>query len=458
MARYAELGWWVDSRSTLLDDLLKDWSTAATTDDRETLEPLERHLQDLALDDVEITESGDGNPLLYAQRLRAGSDAPTVLVVGTTDVDDLVGFDAERDVARVDDEGVIGPGVASRFGSFLAHIEGFVGLSRDHDGQPPTNLKVLGLNSTEIAGSRLAQSIAAIDTDDVDVIIASQAVAWDLEAPTITLGSRGHLVADITMASGNDLDISTFAGATRNPLYSLLDALRELRNDSGRIMLPGFYHRAKPPTDEERTVLSRGDFNASAWLRGTGAVELTGGPSALERTSLWPTLDIIDVRAGAGARVGEMTIPGSATATVAIQLVIDQDPIEVEASLRNWLTTQCPDDLTGTVTRVSMANPFRVARDTAWVVGQARALKRVLGSAPLPVVSGGAPGVGALSDIIGAPLLFSGLASPASRISTGSERLTHHRLRTGINLSAEMFDQFRKRGRSTRASQIAQGA
>lgn len=458
MARYAELGWWVDSRSALLDNLLQDWSTAATSDDSETLEPLKRHLKDLVLDDVEILESGDHKPQLYAQRLRAGSDAPTVLVVGTADVDDLVGFDAERDAPRVDDEGVIGPGVASRFGSFLAHIEGFVGLSRDHDGQPPTNLKILGLNSSTISSSTLGLALESVDTDDVDVIIASQAVAWDLEAPTITLGSRGHLVADITMSSGSDLDLSTFAGATRNPLHSLLEALRELRNDSGRIMLPGFYHRAKPPTDEEKTVLSRGDFNASAWLRGTGAVELGGGPPALERTSLWPTLDIIDVRAGAGARVGEMTIPGSATATIAIQLVVDQDPIEIEASLRNWLTSHCHEDLTGTVTRVSMANPFRVARDTAWVVGQARALKRVLGSAPLPVVSGGAAGVGALSDIIGAPLLFSGLASPASRISTGSERLTHHRLRTGINLSAEMFDQFRKRGRSTRASQIAQGA
>jgi len=458
MARYAELGWWVDSRSTLLDDLLRDWSSAATSDDRETLEPLERHLKDLVLDDVEITKSDDDHPLIYAQRLRAGSDAPTVLVVGTTDVDDLVGFDPQRDAPRVDDEGVIGPGVASRFGSFLAHIEGFVGLSRDHDGQPPTNLKILGLSSGAIATSTLSSALDTIDTDDVDVIIASQAVAWDLEAPTITLGSRGHLVAEITISSGNDLDLATFAGATRNPLFSLLDVLQDLRNDSGRIMLPGFYHRAKPPTDEERTVLSRGDFNASAWLRGTGAVELTGGPPALERTSLWPTLDIIDVRAGAGARVGEMTIPGSATATVAIQLVVDQDPIEVEASLRNWLTTHCHEDLTASVTRVSMASPFRVARDTAWVVGQARALKRVLGSAPLPVVSGGSPGVGALSDLIGAPLLFSGLASPANRISTGSERLTHQRLRTGINLSAEMFDQFRKRGRGTRTSQIAQGA
>jgi len=458
MARYAELGWWVDSRSTLLDDLLKDWSNAATSDDRDTREPLERHLKDLSFDDVEKTTSGNDSPLLFAQRLRAGSDAPTVLVVGTNDVDDLVGFDPDNDRARVDDEGVVGPGVASRFGSFLAPIEGFVGLSRDHDGQPPTNLKILGLNSGDISSSRLGDALASIDTDDVDVIIATQAVAWDLEAPTITLGARGHLIAEITVESGSDLDLSTFAGATRNPLYSLLDSLRELRNDSGRIMLPGFYHRAKPPTDEERNVLARGDMNASAWLRGTGAVELSGGPSALERTSLWPTLDVIDVRAGVGARVGAKTIPGSATATIAIQLVMDQDPIEVEASLRNWLANNCHADLTGTVTRISMASPFRVARDTAWVVGQARALKRVLGSAPLPVVSGGAPGVGALSDIIGAPLLFSGLASPANRMGTGSERLTHHRLRTGINLSAEMFDQFRKRGRSTRSSQIAQGA
>lgn len=459
MARFAQLDWWVDSRTALTDALLLKWSEAAIAEDNEALAScVTSYLNDVNLDDVEVIDSPSPGSAIFGQRMRAGGDAPTVLIVGCLDLPKLNHTNAD-DAPRIDDQGLIGAGIASRFGSLVAHIEGFLGVSHDHEGQPPTNLQVLMISSACLSNSSLDDVLDAAPIHDIDVIVATHGVAWDLDAPTITLGARGELVIEIEMQAGRDLQASTFAGTARNPLTTLVELLGDLRSDNGRILLPGFYHRAVPPTDAERAALLRGGYDASSWLRATGATGLTGGPSALERSSLWPSADILDVTAGATGRIAAETMPGSAKATIAFQLVPDQVPSEVESSLRNWIDGRSTGDLDVTVTSIAQATPFQVLRDTPWVVAQARALKRICGSAPIPVVSGGAPGYGEIAEHVGAAMLYSAFGSPANNLGTTHERLSRSRFRTGVNLSGELFEQFRKRRSSrTRSLGLAQGA
>lgn len=452
MKNSAQLDWWTDGRTPHLTETLVGWSRAASTDDAGSVtDHFYDYLDELLLDDLEIIELTD-TEAVFAQRCRSSADAPTVLLLGVHDLPPLDGGQPDTDPGvRADAEGVLGPGVASRFGSMVAHIEGFIGLSNDREGRLDVNLKILSVSERILHTSDVDLLIAQLPLDGIDTVIATPATAWDLAAPTVTVGARGQLLAEVEVTAGRDLAAVSFGGASRNPLTVLTEAVGRLRETNGRIALPGFYHRATPSSAEERTVLGRNGYDPASWMRATGAMALQGGPSPLERVSLWPTLDILSLTSGADRRASSQTIPGMATATLAFQLVPDQRPSEIEASLRSWLEQRVPPEVGLAVTVTSWASPYQVDRSSPAILAQAKALKQICGQAPIPVASGGLPGVSVFAERLGASMIYSGLAAPASHILTAHERLSMQRFRLGVNLAGELFSQLEPKSGSFRS-------
>lgn len=427
---------------------MSQWSTAvATYDGPEPAHVAAAYFRDSLLDDIEIVPNDGYLDACYAQRCRSGADAPTVLLVGLHDMPEFQGNPDAAPEAVVDSEGYRGRGVASRIGSLVAAVEGYLGATAEAGGDGPVNLRVLTLGEHVLGTGNLRRVLGQVPLDDIESIIMTSAISWELAAPTITVGARGRLLADVTVSTGPDLADVVFAGAARNSLDLLTRVLGSLRDKSGRIAIPGFYHRATPPTPGQRAAMERDGFDPSRWISTTGAVIPTSGPSPLERASAWPAINVLSVESGASERAGNATIPGSATALLSMHLVPDQRPIEIEAALRSWIESRMPAGVSVDVTVREAARPYKTPHDHPSVVAQARSLKRVFGKAPVPVVAGGTTGSGELADYLNVPVLFSGLASPASHFGTPRERLSRSRFGTGVNLNGEFFQQLRRRGR-----------
>lgn len=443
MPRTTRLDDWYNSRSEYLDDLMLAWSRTSFADVEASAALVEDYLATQLFDDVITVRGEEGSPAVFGQRRRAGGEAANILVLGLHDSPWLDGG-SEEDIVLTD-KGLKGPGIAGRFAPFLAHTEGFLGLAQESGGQPPVNMAVLSLDSAVLGTNQLASIVESIEFDDLDVILCTPSVAWDLKAPTVSLGARGELLVEIIVSTGRDLQVNAFGGTARNTLTVLTQILSDLRDSSGRITLPGFYNRAVPPTTAEREALSRDGYDPARWLVGSGATVLTGGPSPLERASAWPTVEITSINSGADGRLRSQTIPGSASATVNMSLVIGQRPAEIEASLRNWLESQKVGGVEIALNVIASSAPYQVQRDTPWVVSQARAAKRVFNRPPIPVLGGGMPGMAEIARELDVPMLFSGITSPASFVDTEHERLSNERLRLGMNVTAEIFEQFAKR-------------
>lgn len=467
MSAGGDLAGWATGREAGLGEFLVAWSRAASgaadsdaDSGDQSVDPEAQAAQlvatwfdELLLDDVRTIEL-HGAHAVHATRSRALS-GPTVLVVGVHDLPRSGGADAETSPApRFDSEGVLGAGVASRFGAFAAHIHAYQALSSRTAGLD-VNLQVLSLSETLLDADSLSDIANELDLSQVDGIIATPAVAWDLGAPTISVGARGELILDVTIDTGRDVASSTFAGAVRNPLTLLIESIGQLREPNGRISLPGFYHRARPASEDERQLLLNGAIDPDAWLRATGTNSPAGGPSALERVSLWPSLEIVSVTAGVDQRSTTHTIPGSASATLAFQLVPDQRPVEIEASLRSWLEQRIPSEVGLTIQAVSAAEPHQVDRSSALILAQARALKAVCGAAPTAVAAGGLAGIAPLATELGVPMIFNGLAAPASHVLTGHERLSMQRLTLGVMIAGELFEQLQPRSGGGLAARFA---
>lgn len=356
----------------------------------------------------------DGD-MVFTERVRAGADAPNVLVIGAHDLP----ASADRgEYVGADATAVRSPGIASRFGPLVAFVDGFkAALNVAFD--EPVNIAFASLGGQ----TRPESAIDAGPMDDLDAVFLTSSVCWDPHQPTLTTGSRGRLILDVELRGGRAVDDATFAGAVRNPLNKLVEILGTIRDDRGRITIPGFYHRAAPPNEQERAALTSNGHDPDAWGDRLDVSRPRGALSATERATLWPVVSISDLRTDGTPHT---LTPASATATLSLYLVPDQRPVEIEAAVRSWIESRVPADLASSVTLVSMDRPYRSAPGQQAVAAQARALTRVHGRPPVLVPGGGVYGAGELHFASGAPVGFAGICGPSTDSEPGA-RCCHAR-------------------------------
>lgn len=417
----------LSTRYGTLTDSFLDWRSAVEAGES---------AGDVVQDYMESANIGDvarvGTGSVVTRRDRAPQGAPTVVVIGTHDVDRLVPNRRTGPAAPV--AAFRGPGVASMLGPIASFIEGFRTTILDVLDEP-LNIAVASLDPRDAA----AEVYDELGLETVDTILLTDAVNWQPQAPTLTVGTRGRIQAEITVAAPAAVDDRAYAGAGHNPLNRLVQLLAGLRDDKGRIVLDGFYDRAEPPI---RGELGSGVELDSAWSETLGVAVGSGRLDPLERATRWPVVSVLDVNA-------EPAPPGAtperATARVALHLVPHQRPAEIERSLRAWVDARLPDTLMGHTRIVATSRPYRLDGDEPVVAAQMRAIRRVSGTNPTLIGAGGTIGAGELHYRTGAPVAFAGIAGPAQGWGTSRELLPHAIFDLAVATAAETCVQLRRR-------------
>lgn len=115
-----------------------------------------------------------------------------------------------------------------------------------------------------------------------------------------------------------DLHSGLYGGAVQNSLHALVQLLGTMRNDSGKIMVEGFYDGIEELSVEEKesiAAIGSGDDSMKAEV---GVDELFGEPgyTARERTWIRPTLEINGLFGGFQGEGVKTVIPAEATAKI----------------------------------------------------------------------------------------------------------------------------------------------
>ncbi|MEE9237845.1 MAG: M20/M25/M40 family metallo-hydrolase [Thermoplasmata archaeon] len=101
--------------------------------------------------------------------------------------------------------------------------------------------------------------------------------------PTIQLGSKGILYVELTVSTAKVDQHSSLATSIPNPAWRLIAALRTLRDDEGRVLIPSFYDNVHRPTEEELDYLGKSRYDPITFKKTYGAVEVFGGDDRLSR-------------------------------------------------------------------------------------------------------------------------------------------------------------------------------
>jgi len=426
----------LNSRRAVLQSLFSDWDTDLGADERADL--VQAYFKEASLGQTQRVGSGHS---IYVAPTSESAGRAAVLVIGRHDVDDLrAGVTGAGVTGATANASLVGPGLASRLGPTVAFGEG-VQAAHDLTGQDQVNVSFLSLGD----GDQIAD-LAAILPDTrpdtrLDAVYLTNATCWSPHHPTITTGTRGRLVVQLTLRSGAGFDDFLGSGALRNPLSKLTQLVASLRDERGRISLPGFYDRAHAPDDGARSALTTDGHNPDAWAEHVGVARFAGRLSSLERAALWPGVSLIDIATDThdGSRS-----PSTVTATVAFYLVPDQRHSEVEASVRSWFQQAAPSELHPSFRTVASTRPFCAEPESLPVAAQARAAYRVHGRHPVLIPAGGAPGSGELAFIVGAPVGFAGVSPPSQSFGTWAESLPWAQFDAAVALASETCLQLRR--------------
>src|SRR4029077_15288609 len=120
--------------------------------------------------------------------------------------------------------------------------------------------------------------------------------------------------------------------------------LAKLRDQKGRVTIPGFYDDVEPLTAFERKQLARLPFNEKEYLKFLGVPELFGekGFSPIEQRSARPTLEINGLTSGYQGAGRKTIVPAWARVKITCRLVPDQNPAKIVKLVRKHLTKICP--------------------------------------------------------------------------------------------------------------------
>ncbi len=419
-------------------------SPEARLDMQRAAEWIAAHLESLGLDQVQVMPTA-GPPVVFGEWLKAGGQAPTVLVYGHYDVQPAEPLELWTSPAfepQVRGENLYGRGVTDMKGQFLAVMDAVEAILQTS--RLPVNVKFLIEGEEEIGSPSLGDFMAAHrDLLACDLALNPDTGIFSQTQPSITYALRGLAYFELRVfGPDHDLHSGLFGGIVNNPAQVLCELIASMHDPQGRITLPGFYDRVRPLSEAERQELARLPTDDATYLSQTGAPALWGetGYSPVERLGARPTLEVNGLLSGFTSEGSKTVLPARAMAKISMRLVPDQDPDEVHQQLLRYLERHAPQTVRWEVTPLGGGPASISERDSAGVRAMSSALEAVWGVRPVFKREGGSvPVVGDFKHYLGVESVNIGFSLPDDNMHAPDEKLHLPTWQRGIEAMIYFF-------------------
>jgi acetylornithine deacetylase/succinyl-diaminopimelate desuccinylase-like protein len=431
----AALAYTQDHKDQFLRDLrsfLKIPSISTLPENKKDMEIAARwvadQLEKLSFEDVAIMPT-DKHPVVYGSWLKAGPQAPTILVYGHYDVqpaDPIDQWKTNPFDPQIRDNNVFSRGASDMKGQIVAHLKAMEAILQQ--GDLPVNIKYMIEGEEEIGSPSLASFLEQHgDLFQCDFCLNADSGILGEEIPSLTYALRGLSYFEIRLQGpSSDLHSGIFGGAVVNPGNILCNLIAGMKDEDFKVTLPGFYEDVRPLSEDERQELAKLPQSDDWWIKQSGATELIGekGYTATERATARPTLDVNGLYSGFIGEGSKTVLPAKAMGKISMRLVPDQKPDVVKQSLETYLAENVPPGISWELMDLSSCMPGIIDRDSEAVKAASRALEQVWGKPPLFKREGGSvPVVGLISEMLGVNSLLLGFGLPDDNLHAPNEKL-----------------------------------
>jgi acetylornithine deacetylase/succinyl-diaminopimelate desuccinylase-like protein len=404
-------------------------------------------LKRIGFEHVEVVPTG-GHPLIYADWLHAAGK-PTALCYAHYDVQPAEPLDewvtppfepTERD------NNIYARGAVDDKGQLWMEVKAFEALFKAHNGKLPINVKVLFEGEEEVGGEAIADYLRKQgDKLKADFALVCDTELFAPDLPTLCVGLRGLVYTEVeAVGSKTDLHSGVYGGAAPNPLFALSEMISKMKDENGKILIPGFYDQVKQPTKDELKAWEALPFNEEHYRKTeVGSTTLTGEPgySVLYRTWARPTLEVHGMPGGFTAPGAKTVIPAKASAKISMRLVPDMDPDDILNKFIEFVKKNTPKGIQTTVKVHSKGPASVVDTNNKFVKAANEALHEVFHKDTVYTRSGGSiPIVSDFNDVLHIPSVMMGMGLPDDNLHAPNEKFHIPNFYRGIETVCRFFE------------------
>lgn len=288
----------------------------------------------------------EGHPVVYGEWLKA-ENSFTVLIYGHYDVqppEPLEEWQSPPFEPTIRDGRIYCRGVGDNKGQLMAQVLA-IKTYLDSFGELPVNVKLVFEGEEENGSPHLASFVERHkELLACDLVYTSDGPMHVSGIPSVELGVRGILGVEL-IAHGAKWDhhSGNLGNIAPNPAWMLIDLLKTMRDEQGRVLIEGFYENIRQPTAYELDLFRKLPFDRKELIQQIGYEDIEEDAETFYRLlSLEPTFNICGFHSGYGGDGSKTIIPSKASVKMDIRLVIDQDPDDIYQKLCRHVKKHAP--------------------------------------------------------------------------------------------------------------------
>jgi acetylornithine deacetylase/succinyl-diaminopimelate desuccinylase-like protein len=389
----------------------------------------------------------NGHPIVVARTPRARrSRKPSYLVYGHYDVQPPEPFELWKSdpfKPRIEGRSLYARGASDNKGQNLAHLNAVEAYLQTKT-ELPCDLTFL-IEGEEEVGSRNLEGFLKSKRKELacHAVVISDTGMPSVDFPALTYALRGILACEVIVRGpSRDLHSGIYGGTVDNPAMVLCQILAQLRDEKGRVNIPGFYDGVAKLSAYERKETARLPLNAEEYRKFLGVPALFGerGYTFAEQRSARPTVEINGLTSGYQGTGSKTIVPAQASAKLTFRLVPHQDPAHVRAAIIRRLEELCPPTVKMEIKAGHGGEAYLVSPTGPLARAALQTLEEAFGHKPILLREGGSiPIVTQFKKILRAESLLLGLALPDDNAHSPNEKFSLDCYEKGMRMSALLW-------------------
>ncbi|HET9056432.1 MAG TPA: M20/M25/M40 family metallo-hydrolase [Chitinophagaceae bacterium] len=221
--------------------------------------------------------------------------------------------------------------------AFIASLDALQELKSE----PNYNIKVIMDFEEELGSPNLPAAVKNYQKElAADMLIIFDGPRHVSNQPTLTFGARG--ICDITVTTYGPrvpMHSGNYGNFAPNPALRLAQLLASMKDEDGRVIIPGFYDGVKL-TDEEKKILQQVPDNENEIKKFLGIAAPDKVGNNFQEAMQYPTLNIRGLNSLYVGDEARTLIPATATAEIDIRLVSSSDAARLIGLVKNHIEKQ----------------------------------------------------------------------------------------------------------------------
>ncbi len=292
---------------------------------------------------AEILSMKDYSPIVYGEVKSKKNPNKTLLFYNHYDVqpvDPVELWDEDPFSGKIKGNKIYGRGSSDDKGELITRIRAVTSFLKV-TGDVPCNVKFVIEGEEETGSAHIEEYLKKYRKK-----FSCDGVIWEFghvdskNRPIIDLGMKGLLYVELSLRESKMDAHSSLAVLIKNPAWRLVEAIKTLRDSSGKILIKDWYKEVQPLAKSDIKILTSFPFDEKEFKKEYGIKKFLGNKTGLEvKKSLVaePTCNIAGIVSGYYGEGAKTVLPAEARVKIDFRLVPKMNPKKQAMRLKRHL-------------------------------------------------------------------------------------------------------------------------